>query len=107
MRLQENAPFLLGKIKIGLLLPVLILVCSAAEPRKDIDLKEQECKAVFLSKIPPYITWPDRSLDSDKLIIGILGKEEAVEQLLTGLLKSQTGTGHVCIARIVSTADEM
>jgi hypothetical protein len=110
MRLMKHASFSLGEIgrMLSCVLSFCVLVHSNAETKNGIGLEEGEFKAAILSKIPPYITWPDRSLvDAETLVIGIFGREPAVEDLLKGLLKNRTVKGHACVTTNVSTAEEI
>lgn len=94
---------------------VLVLVLTLALPRnlgaeqpEKLDLTPREYKAAILSKIPPYIQWPDHALPaSDKqIVIGILGKDP-FDDLLEKLVKGRKIEGRDVVVKTIARAEEI
>ena len=109
MRLKDHAPVFPGEITAVLGLFICFLAVLAARAETGLDLSEKDLEAVFLSKIPPYVTWPTTKQlsDSEDLVLGILGKDPELEALLQGLLKARPADAKPCIVKSVSAAEEV
>ena len=83
------------------LLPSLL-----AQPAKEKTLTDEEFKAAFLSKIPPYISWPSSAFaqTDNQIIVGVLG-EDPVVSLLEQLLKGKQVDWRNIVVKVFAAAD--
>ncbi len=86
------------------------LSSAYGQKAKDIsDLTEKEFKAATLSKIPPYIQWPEKKQPpaGEKCIFGILGKSPFDDGLLEQLLKDAKIDGRDLVVKTFEGAEDL
>jgi hypothetical protein len=72
------------------------------------DLSPAQIKAGIISKIPAYVTWPDRvwTNASSPFVIGLLG-QDSFAGLLHGLMKGEKVQDRTVEVRVVTKAEEL
>lgn len=72
---------------------------NAAQPEK-VDLNPTEFKAAILSKVAPYVQWPEKAFaeSAGQIVIGILGKDP-FDGLLNELLKETKVNGRPVVVK--------
>jgi hypothetical protein len=79
-----------------------------AQPAKEKLLGDNEFKAAFLSKIPPYIQWPASAFSESEndLVVGILGPDP-IAGLVEQLLRGKQIDGRRCLVKVFNDPESI